>query len=94
MLSLFELFDNTLNLNISLGIKFGILLNGNSSSHQAKLIPQLEAHLKDCLRDMTGLEEVDGRNSPDGEEPEGRLHGVFEIIGHIGDVFVRRFASA
>jgi len=41
---------------------------------------------------MTGLEEVDGRNSPDGEEPEGRLHGAFEIIGHIGDVFVRRFA--
>ena len=31
MNALYEAFDNTLNFNISLGIKYGILLNGNSA---------------------------------------------------------------
>jgi hypothetical protein len=30
MLQLFEAYDNKLNLNISFGLKFGILLNGVS----------------------------------------------------------------
>jgi hypothetical protein len=46
---------------------------------------------------MTGLEEIDGIRSSDragDAEPDGgRLHGSFEILGHIGDVFVRRFAQ-
>jgi hypothetical protein len=47
------------------------------------------------LKDLTGLEEVDGNYSEDGDSGSlGRLHGSFSILGHIGDVFVRRFASA
>jgi hypothetical protein len=41
---------------------------------------------------------VDGSRTDDGDEEsglaKGRLHGSFEILGHIGDVFVRRFASS
>lgn len=44
---------------------------------------------------MTGLQEIDGRNSEDAKEGEqaGRCHGAFEIISHIGDSFIRRFVS-
>ena len=45
------------------------------------------------LKDTTGIEEVDENYSEDvSEEMGGRLHGSFEILGHIGDIFVRRFA--
>ena len=41
---------------------------------------------------------MDGTRTDDGDEERGldtgRLHGSFEILGHIGDVFVRRFASS
>lgn len=46
------------------------------------------------MKDMTGIEEIDGRKSDDAENEEdarGRLHGAFEIIGHIGNSFIRRF---
>jgi hypothetical protein len=33
MLTLNDAFDNTLNLNVSIGIKFGVLLNGASAAH-------------------------------------------------------------
>jgi hypothetical protein len=50
------------------------------------------------MRDMTGIEEIDGRYSEDviidADEDTGRLHGALEILGHLSDVFVRRFASA
>ena len=46
---------------------------------------------------MTGIEEIDGTYSEDqinGEDEDpGRLHGAFEILGHIGDIFVRRYAT-
>lgn len=95
--SLFGDFDNLLNLNVSLGLKFGVLLNGASGPLKASLLPKLEQHLKECLKDMTGIEEIDGRYAEDviidADEDNGRLHGAFEIIGHLGDIFVRRFAA-
>jgi hypothetical protein len=98
MLQIFEAYDNKLNLNISFGIKFGVLLNGASSAHTSTLIPKLESYTMDMVKDLTGLQEVDGTRTDDGDEEgglsEGRLHGSFEILGHIGDVFVRRFASS
>lgn len=102
MTTLYDAFDNSLKLNISLALKFGVLLNGASSAHLAKLLPNLEQHLKDTLKDLTGIEEVDGHFTEDAKEnddedeaaPLGRLHGSFEILAHIGDTFVRRFASA
>jgi hypothetical protein len=91
---LFDAFDSTLNLPVSFGVKFGVLLNGASQGLWEKLLPGLEGHLKDMLKDMTGVEEVDDRYSEDAKEEEGgRLHGSFEILAHIGDVFVRRFAQ-
>ena len=46
------------------------------------------------LKDTTGIEEVDDNYSEDvSEEMGGRLHGSLTILGHIGDVFIRRFAS-
>ena len=97
MVALYEAYDSTLNLNISFGLKFGVLLNGAvPEDKKAGLLANLEEHLADFLKDMTGIEEIDGRFSEDAEEPEdqpGRLHGSFEILGHIGDAFVRRFAS-
>lgn len=95
MLRIFETYDNKLNLNISLGLKFGVLLNGASSLHASTLIQKLESYAMDMLKDLTGLQEVDGTRTDDGDEGSfGRLHGSFEILGHIGDIFVRRFASS
>jgi hypothetical protein len=92
--TLFDAFDSTMILPVSFGVKFGILLNGVSTPFWEKLLPNLEGHMRDMLKDMTGLEEIDGRYTEDAKEEEGgRLHGVFEIIAHIGDIFVRRFAS-
>jgi hypothetical protein len=48
----------------------------------------------DMLKDLTGLQEVDGtRTDDDDEDSNGRLHGSFTILGHIGDIFIRRFGS-
>jgi hypothetical protein len=92
MLSLFDAYDSTLNLNISFGLKFGILLNGAlDATTSASLLTKLQSHLADMFKDMTGLEEVDGHHTNDGDEPEGKLHGAFEIVAHIADGFVRRF---
>ena len=55
MLQLFEAYDNRLNLHISFGLKFGILLNGASQAHTATLIPKLEAYTMDMMKDLTGL---------------------------------------
>lgn len=97
MLALYEAYDSTLNLNISFGLKFGVLLNGAAPAEKkAALLANLEEHLADFLKDMTGIEEIDQRLSDDAEDEEdkpGRLHGSFEILGYIGDVYVRRFAS-
>ncbi len=96
MSQLFEAYDNKLNLNISFGLKFGILLNGLASSAglAPALLQKLESYALDMLKDLTGLQEVDGTRTDDAEDNElGRLHGSFEILGHISDVFVRRFAA-
>lgn len=95
---LFDAFDNTLNLNVSIPIKFGILLNGASAAlpNRPALIDNLEGHLKDCMKDLTGIEEVDERFSEDAKDEDdqgSRLHGAFEIVAHVGDVFVRRFCT-
>ncbi len=47
----------------------------------------------DLLKDLTGIKEVDEHETDDAKEgeEEGRLHGSFAILGHIGDVFIRRF---
>ncbi len=55
MLQMFEAYDNKLNLNISFGIKFGVLLNGASSVHASTLIPKLESYSMDMVKDLTGL---------------------------------------
>lgn len=94
MLTLFDAYDSTLNLNISFGLKFGILLNGAVGANASSLLTKLESHLKDMFKDLTGVSEFDGNHTPDGEEPEGRLHGSFELVAHLGDLFVRRFAGA
>ena len=92
--TLFDAFDATLVLPVSFGVKFGVLCNGASSALWEKLLSNLEAHLKDMLKDMTGIEEVDDKYSEDGsEEDGGRLHGALEIIGHISDIFVRRYTQ-
>lgn len=93
MLTLFDAYDIIIILNISFGLKFGILLNGAVGANASVLLPKLESHLKDMFKDMTGVEEVDTTHTDDGEEPEGRLHGAFELVAHITDLFVRRFAA-
>lgn len=93
MLTLFDAYDSTLNLNISFGLKFGILLNGAVGANAAALLPKLESHLRDMFKDLTGVSEFDENQTPDGDEPEGRLHGSFELVAHLCDLFVRRFAS-
>jgi len=92
--ALFEAFDSTLVLPVSIGVKVGVMLNGASQAMWEKFVGGLEGHLRDMLKDMTGLEEFDNRYSEDvDDEFGGRLHGVFEILGHIGDVFIRRYAQ-
>jgi hypothetical protein len=98
MFELFDSQDQTLNLNLSFGLKFGVLLNGAvPADKKPALLANLQEHLRDPgFKDLTGLEEIDGRFTEDAEEQEdekGRLHGAFEILGHIGDTFVRRFPS-
>ena len=97
MLELFDAFDNTLNLNISFGLKYGILLNGNSSSGSQRqtFLSKLESHLRDAMKDMTGIEEIDGRRAEEAkdEDEQGRLHGAVEIAGYIGDTYVRRYVQ-
>lgn len=96
-LKMYDAFDNTLNINVSIGVKVGVLLNGACPAEKrAGLLENLEKHLLDCLKDMSGLEEADGRPSDDTaeiEDEEGRLHGAFKILGHLGDVFIRRFVT-
>lgn len=71
MMQLFEAYDSTLNLNISFGLKFGVLLNGAvPADKQAGLLKNLEEHLADFLKDMTGIEEIDGRLTEDAEDEQ------------------------
>lgn len=44
---------------------------------------------------MTGISEIDGTPTEDAKEGEenGKLYGAFTILGHIGDVFLRRFGQ-
>lgn len=57
------------------------------------MIKKTEAQCMDLLKDLTGIKEVDEQESDDAKEgeEEGRLHGSFAILGHIGDVFIRRY---
>jgi hypothetical protein len=57
-------------LNVSLGVKFGVILNNSLSANHAVLLPGLETHLKDSLKDQTGIEEIDGHFTQDAKESE------------------------
>ena len=59
------------------------------------MIEQTEKHTLDMLKDSSGIEEIDGHESEDAKENEegGKLHGTFEVLSHIGDVFLRRFGT-
>lgn len=80
---------------MTLGLKFGVLLNGFPHENAPALLGNLDNHIKDLLKDMTGLNEIDGRESEDGKTGEEitRLHGAFEALAFVGDTFIRRFSS-
>jgi hypothetical protein len=52
---LFDQYENTLVLQISIPIKFGLLLNGHAGLNRVALLANLESHMKDNLKDLTGV---------------------------------------
>ena len=76
---------------MSVGLKVGIILNGSPLIDQATYLKMLEEFLKDKFADKCGITEVDGEVVHAGEK--GKLYGLFDILGHIGDIFIRRFTT-
>jgi hypothetical protein len=93
MENLFTAFDQSVDMRLSLGAKFGILMNGNANINQEKLMKELEEYCVEQLSITSGIEEVDSEPWYNSDEPTGRLQGSLEIIAFIGDIFVRRFTS-
>ena len=91
MEQLFTAFDNTLDMNVTLGVKYGLLLNGSNLTNRDKHLANLEEYQRDILKDMTGIMEIDGHSSE--KEGQGNMNGAVEILAHIGDVFGRRYAA-
>jgi len=71
-----------------------VLLNGFPHENKEILIQNCEQQINEFLKDMTGIKEIDGKESEEGKTGEeiGRIHGAFEALAHIGDTFIRRFA--
>jgi len=79
---------------VSLGIKLGILMNGSDK------IPELEKLQQDALNYIglvlnseSGVVEIDGKDISAGrpEEEIFRFDGALDTLGHIMNVYLRRF---
>jgi hypothetical protein len=92
--ALFSQHDNIMDTRISLGIKFGLLMNGNVLPNRQKLVDELEKSCLEKFNDMSGLFEIDAVEHEEAKEEfiGGQLFGALDIIGFLGDIYLRRFA--
>ena len=61
MEELFSNYDETGDPRITLGIKLGVLMNGNPDIDASKLIRRVEAYLLEQITNRSGLTEIDGK---------------------------------
>jgi len=79
---------------VSLGIKLGVLMNGSAK------VPELEKLQQDALNYIglvlnseSGVVEIDGKDIKEGRPDEEifRFDGALDALGHIMNVYLRRF---
>ena len=79
---------------VSLGIKLGVLMNGSAK------VPELEKLQQDALNyiglvlnSQSGVVEIDGKDIKQGRPDEEifRFDGALDTLGHIMNVYLRRF---
>lgn len=70
-------------------------MSGVALSDRPAFLKKLETFSIEQLKDESGIPEIDGRPEEEvkEEEEQSKLYGALTILGHIGDVFVRRFAN-
>ena len=83
MVSLFNTFNG--NNCVSVGIKFGVLTNGNETIDKNKMAADLKSLLVSWLKAKSGFD-----TAPLDEDSMFRFSGAFQLIGHLTNTFGRR----
>jgi len=94
MKDLFYAFDGHNDYRVSLGIKLGILMNGSDKIPElAKLQQDVASYISQVLKTESGIIEIDGKDLKEGRPDEEifRFDGALDTLGHIMNVYLRRF---
>lgn len=83
MVTLFNSFNG--NNSVAVGIKFGVLTNGNETIDKSKMASDLKSLL------VTWTKAKSGFDTPARDENDVfKFAGAFELIGHLTNAFGRR----
>jgi len=94
MKDLFYAFDGHRDYRVSLGVKLGVLMNGSDKIPDlAKLQQEVAGYIAQVLKSESGIIEIDGKDLKEGRPDEEiyRFDGALDTLGHIMNVFLRRF---
>jgi hypothetical protein len=73
---------------VSIGLKFGVLTNGNETINKTSMAKTLQVQLVDWLTRCSGFDEVNSSTQTD--DDVFRFRGAFELLGHLINTFGRR----
>jgi hypothetical protein len=86
MVTLFNAFPGM--TPVSIGLKFGVLTNGNETINKTAMAGTLQVLLVDWLSRCSGFDEVNSSTQTD--DDVFRFKGAFELLGHLLNAFGRR----
>ena len=86
MITLFNAFPGM--TPVSIGLKFGVLANGNDTIKKDEMAKTLQVLIEDWLSKCSGFDEVNSSTKTDDDVQ--RFRGAFELLGHISNTFGRR----
>jgi len=87
--ALFSEFDSHPDLKKKFAVKFAVLLNNPGDD---KLLEKAKNELIGYFEKESGITELQGEESKEGENE--LIRGAVDIMGYLGDTFVRRFGDA
>jgi hypothetical protein len=83
MVSLYNAFNGS--NCVAVGIKFGVLTNGNETIDKSKMSADLKSLLVSWLKTKSGFD-----TAPLDEDSMFKFSGAFQLIGHLTNAFGRR----
>jgi hypothetical protein len=94
MKDLFTAYDDHNDYRVSLGIKLGVLMNGSDKIPEVSALKSAASdYICTVLATKSGIEEIDGKDISKGRPDEEifRFDGAFDTLGHIMNVYLRRY---